>query len=489
MKRHSAAFATVVNMMEQYDDYIFMSSQPQLYQYVKEQDPALYARIKELAAAGRWEVEGAMWLEADCNLISGESMVRQILHGKRFMRGEFGVESNLLWLPDVFGYSAALPQILKKSGVDRFFTAKISWNESNELPHDTFIWEGIDGSQVFASLVHGYVQRLHPHNVYNSWKRYKDKSMTDGTLLTFGYGDGGGGPTYEMLEHHRRLRYGLPGMPKTVIEKAGSFFDRTEKNFRENAAALKNTPKWVGELYLEMHRGTYTSIGKNKRSNRKCELLYQQAETVAVTDMLLHRSAYPAEMLYKNQINILLNQFHDILPGSSIKEVYDVTDQEYARILKEGSAVVEAGLARIAADLKTDGGVFVYNPTPFEQSDYLSVDGKRIYAGNIPAHGWRVVADAAAPSGVAVTEFALENDLLCVLFDKKYHIISIYDKEAGREVLAAGEAANVLEVFEDYPRAYDAWEITELLQAENVDCRSGGCGSYAGGRHSDQTAV
>lgn len=208
------SFATVLKLMEQYPEYKFMSSQPQLYQHVKEEAPALYEKIKQAVRDGRWEVEGAMWLEADCNLSSGESLVRQILHGKRFMRQEFGVDSKVLWLPDVFGYSAALPQILKKSGVDKFVTSKISWNEFNKLPYDTFLWEGIDGTDIFTYFLSArdyekycendtgttYVGYIRPKQVLGTWKRYQQKEYNDQVIITFGYGDGGGGPTKDMLE-------------------------------------------------------------------------------------------------------------------------------------------------------------------------------------------------------------------------------------------------------------------------------------------------
>ena len=458
------SFSTVLNLMKRYDDYIFMSSQPQLYQHVKEVDPELYEEIKERIKEGRWEPEGAMWLEADTNLISGESLVRQILYGKRFMREEFGVDNKILWLPDVFGYSGALPQILKKSGVDKFFTSKMAWNETNKMPNDTFIWEGIDGSSVLASFVPSYVQKIEPRDIYGSWDGYKNKSVTNNTLLTFGYGDGGGGPTYEMLENYKRLKYGIPGMPKVKIEKASKFFDRLEEDFKKNTAELKSEPRWVGEMYLEMHRGTYTSIAKNKKNNRKSELLHLLAESVSVTNMLLCNGEYPEKILRKNQTNILLNQFHDIIPGSSIKEVYDVTDIEYARILKEGEEIVDEKLSAIKSSLNTEGGIFVYNPTPFEISDYIEVDGKTVYAEKIPAHGYKVIESKEAENEIKVSEKSIENDLLKVTFNDKYHIVSVFDKECMREVISEGAEANRFEVFEDYPKAYDAWEITDYYK-------------------------
>jgi len=458
------SFSTVINMMKKYDDYMFMSSQPQLYQHVKENDPELYEEIKKAIQEGKWEAEGSMWLEADTNLIHGESLIRQILYGKKFMREEFGIENKMLWLPDVFGYSGALPQILKKSGVPQFFTTKMSWNESNKMPHDVFVWEGIDGSQVFASFIDGYVGQMTPHLMHDFWNKFKNKSLTDKTLITFGFGDGGGGPTYEMMENYERLKHGIPGMPKAKIEKAGEYYDKIEADFRKNSAELKQDPRWIGEMYLEFHRGTYTSIAKNKKNNRKSELLYLMAESIAVADMVLNGGEYPVETIRKNTINILLNQFHDIIPGSSIKEVYDVTDAEYAVILAEGRQILDEKLAAIKAKLKTEGGIFVFNPTPFEISDYVEVNRKKYYAEKVPAHGWKVIPAQTVECDVQVSEKTLENDVIRVVFNDKYHIVSVYDKQEEREVLAQGAEANRLEVFEDYPWECDAWEITRYYK-------------------------
>ena len=458
------SFSTVLNLMRRYDDYKFMSSQPQLYQYVKEAAPELYEEIKERIREGRWEAEGAMWLEADTNLVSGESLIRHIMYGKRFMKEEFGVDNKILWLPDVFGYSGALPQILKKTGVSQFFTTKMAWNETNKMPNDNFEWEGIDGSKVFAAFSPTYVVNTAPKIIKVVWDDFKNKDITDEALATFGFGDGGGGPTYEMMENHRRLRFGIPGIPKTVIKTAGEYMDKVEDDFYNNTREGINRPKWVGEMYLEMHRGTYTSMAKNKKNNRKSELLYQQAETVAATDMVLLDGEYPAGIMAENQTNILLNQFHDIIPGSSIKEVYDVTDVEYEKILNDGRKIKDKAVENLKSGILTDGGIFVYNPTPFTVSDYVTVDGNTYFAENIPAHGWKVVEDKVTEDVVLVKENVLENDVIKVTFNEKYHIVSVFDKEYDREVLKEGTEANRLEVFEDYPRDYDAWEITEYYK-------------------------
>ncbi len=454
------SFSTVLNLMDRYPEYMFMSSQPQLYAYVKEQDPELYERIKQRVAEGRWEVEGAMWLEADTNLSGGESLIRQILFGKRFMKEEFGVDSNILWLPDVFGYSGALPQILKKCGVNRFMTAKMSWSETNKLPHDTFIWEGIDGSTVFNNIVEAYNNVMEPKRAYEYYHDYhKDRDIVSTVMLPFGYGDGGGGATAEMMEAYKRMKNGLPGFPSIKMEKRTEFFDKIEKEFYENTKTAVNVPKWVGEMYLEMHRGTYTSIAKNKKNNRKSELLYQSAENASVMAHLLCGFEYPSNRLNKNWENILLNQFHDIIPGSSIKQVYDRTDIEYADILKSGKEMVSSALEYIKNSIKTDGGVFVYNPCPFEASGDVTVDGKKYSVKNIPARGYKVVPKALYVTDVKVSGKTVENDFLKIEFNDKYNLVSVFDKTENREILT-GEG-NSLEVYEDYPRQYDAWEITD----------------------------
>lgn len=458
------SFSTVVNMMKRYKNYKFMSSQPLLYQYVKENDTELYDHIKSLIKEGRWEAEGGMWLEADTNLISGESLIRQIMLGKQFLKEEFGIDSNILWLPDVFGYSGALPQIMKKSGITRFFTTKLYWNETNPMPNDIFIWEGIDGSRVFAAFRKEYVKQLNPSDVYDSWKNFKNKSHTDTALLTFGFGDGGGGPTFEMMESYERLRQGIPGMPAVKIEKVGNFFQKAERDFKKNSAELKNTPKWVGEMYLEMHRGTYTSMAKNKKYNRKSEILYREAEMLSVTSMLMTGCMYPHDILKENERIILLNQFHDIIPGSSIKEVYNVTDAEYKKILADGKKIVDRNLSVLKENIKTDGGIFVYNPTPFEISDFIEYDGGTIYASNVPPNGWKVIENKIFENKIIVTDSYIENEKIKVIFNDKYHIVSVFDKEEMKEIIPKEEEANRIEIYEDYPRDYDAWEITEYYK-------------------------
>ena len=464
------SFATELALMDEYPEHYFMSSQPQLYQYVKEDCPEIYEKIKQRVKEGRWEVEGAMWLEADCNLTSGESLIRQILHGKRFMKQEFGVDSHILWLPDVFGYSSALPQILKKSGIDTFVTSKIHWSETNHFPYDTFLWKGVDGSEIFTqyilcgdenakpgdgSFYSTYTGMVLPNTLAKGWEIYQQKSLNDELLVTIGYSDGGGGVTREMLEMNRRLQYGLPGTPKTRITTAKDAIGRIRKNVEG-----KKLPKWFGELYLERHRGTYTSMAKNKNYNRRSEFLLQEVEGLSLTEKHLTGAAYPKQALYEDWTTVLLNQFHDIIPGSSIPEVYEDSAAQYEALLKKNLARRNHALQALANGC-AEKGVLVYNPTGVRRGGMIHIAGEPVYVKDVPAWGWKVIqpgmlqteneAPTAAPSH-------LENHYYSIELDETGCLTSIYDKINRRQVLTG--RANVLEAFDDHPRNCDNWEIS-----------------------------
>ncbi|MBN2852993.1 MAG: alpha-mannosidase [Clostridia bacterium] len=492
------SFSTVLNLMKLYPEYKFMSSQPQLYQFLKEENIDLYNEVKLRIKEGRWEAEGGMWLEADCNLVSGESFVRQILFGKRFFKEEFNVDNRILWLPDVFGYSAALPQILKKSGIDYFMTTKISWNEYNTLPYDTFNWRGIDGTEVFTHFVttsylnnkfmwggYTYNGELCAEQVAGTWKNYKNKDINNETYTSFGWGDGGGGPTREMLEEGRRLARGIKGIPKFEIEQPGKFFDRLHDRVKDN----KRLPTWVGELYLEYHRGTYTTMARNKRDNRHSELLFREVE---LFDMIASQKGlmdYPQELINKNWEKILLNQFHDILPGSSIKQVYDDSARDYADILGNGSALLNDSLEKLslmAADRKRKAVVF--NQLSFKREDVVAIrtdsyfthaltDNHEKIPGQMidteqgsafifnavaPSMGYQtyeMINEKESPSLLTATMQLLENDFFSLTFNDEMNIVSIYDKKNEREVLRNGELGNQLLAYEDKPYAWDAWDV------------------------------
>lgn len=481
------SFSTVLKYMDEYPEYKFMSSQPALYQFLKERYPETYEKIKERVKEGRWEPEGGMWVEADCNLTSGESLVRQFLYGKKFFKDEFGIDSRILWLPDVFGYSGALPQIMKKSGIKYFMTTKLAWNQINKVPYDTMMWRGIDGSEIFTHLITTlgvgqseadffttYNGMLHPDAILGGWHRYQNKDINNDILIAFGYGDGGGGPTREMLETSKRMEKGIRGIPKVRQEFAGNYFEELEERVEGN----KSLPVWEGELYFEYHRGTYTSMGRNKRSNRRCEQLLMDAELLEVLTGTSEK-----EEMGKIWRTVLLNQFHDILPGSSIAEVYEVTKKEYAEI--------ESRLAEMIAEklnLLMDGGqdkISVFNTLGFDRNDVVSLgdchaaaltdesgkiypvqetaQGAVAYITDIPAKGGKTLqlldTVKEEASRIQITENGIETPFYRISIDENGLFTSIYDKECDREVLKAGEKGNLLRMYEDKPMHYDCWDI------------------------------
>lgn len=463
------SFGTVLELMKRYPEYKFMSSQALLYQNLKEEAPELYEQVKERIADGRWECEGGMWVEADCNLTSGESLVRQVLYGKRFFKEEFGVDNRVLWLPDVFGYSAALPQILKKSGIDWFVTSKISWNETNMMPYDTFEWTGIDGTSINTYFLTAqdqgrgaparyttYVGNTGAKMVAGTWNRYQQKELSNEAILTFGFGDGGGGPTAEMLEMARRTEKGIPGAPLMKIDFAGDFLSRLEKKIENNPLL----PKWRGELYLEFHRGTYTSIAKNKRNNRQSEFLYLDAELLAETVKRLCNVSFPKAELHRGWEMILTNQFHDIIPGSSIKEVYDQCDIDYKFIKDTANEIIDRAKTEIASKIDRSRGYVVFNPHSFVTSGEVKVDGVTAIVDCPISKGYFVCDNFNYDCDVDVSldDKTVTTDRYIVKFNDAWQIISIYDRDCEREVIAPNSVANDIRVYADHPDVYDAWE-------------------------------
>lgn len=508
------SFSTVLEYMKRYPDYIFMSSQPQLYKYVKELAPEIFDEIRQRVKEGRWEPEGAMYLEADCNLTCGESLVRQILYGKRFFREEFGKDSRILWLPDVFGYSAALPQIMKKCGVDYFMTTKISWNETNMMPYDTFMWEGLDGTKVLthfaptrdynAEAKEGSTETEHfttyngmltASQVKGAWQRYNQKELNREVLTTYGYGDGGGGPTKEMLENEMRLKRGIPGCPAVATGTSLQFFERLEKD----VAGKKELPVWVGELYLEYHRGTYTSMARNKKYNRISEFALMDTESISELASLITGVAYPAEQLTADWEILLRNQFHDILPGSSIREVYADSEEEYRKLGCDLQRDYEKAADVLAGNVNApEGSLIAFNMTGFEADTLVETasgeicrtaeekfhcvqktadGGVLIRVDGIPSKGYAVMTDNASAlraqeAPVSIDEKHVETRFLKVELNENGHFISIYDKQEKRELLKPGEEGNVLVTYEDRPHNFDAWDINNYYTEKSwdVDC-------------------
>lgn len=509
VRKTSRTFSTVITLMEHYEDYLYSQSQPQLYAYVKKHFPDLYEQIKKRVAEGRWELVGGMWVEPDLNIPSGESLVRQLLYGRAFYEREFGKTSRVEWLPDTFGYCASLPQLLKKSGVDYFMTTKMNWNDTNAFPYDLFYWEGIDGTKVLSFLNHGLNENTLPGDVGEHWDSYKQKKAHPEQMLLYGYGDGGGGVTREMLEVISRSA-ALPGLPVSRFSTAHDFFD----GVREAAPKL---PVWSGDMYLELHRGTYTTHGSNKRWNRKAEALYREAEIWNSLSYLTGVSTLEecAELqqggLQEGWELLLLNQFHDIIPGTSIPEVYVKSAEHHEKIFSRGKEALNRGLEALAAAADTrgtgtplllfnslswnrsdaailTGGAELLNKAPYDAGgnplmyDLLKTEDSyqmSFYPGEVPSLGYTTVwlrdkTDAEAETVTCGTEEAAagreiartaanlqswETGNYSLQFDNSGRIVSWVDKAAGRELITSGSAANHLQLFHDRPTVWDAWDI------------------------------
>lgn len=469
------SFSTVLKLMDEYPEYRFFMSQPQLFAFLKERNPELYQKVKEKILEGRWEVDGAMWVEADCNLTSGESLVRQIAYGKKFFKEEFDKDCDTIWLPDVFGYSASLPQIMKKSGLTTFITAKIGWNDTDRMPYDVFKWRGIDGSEVFAYLLSTcecdprsgvfdhtyttYTAPINPMYVLGTWNRFQQKEYTDNVIMSYGWGDGGGGPTREDLEQQIRLQHGLPGIPKTKIEPLQDTVKRIKENFDRNIEELKRKPVWNGELYFEYHRGTLSSVPEVKMNNRKGEFALLNAELMAVLGEVLIGQEYPKDTIDKDWRLLLVNQFHDILPGSSIGDVYSDSREQFKEIFKDTSSIVNKTLDYVSENVNSNGGVLVFNPNGFVANGTVKCGDNTLIAKDIPAFGYKVVDLTASQSSIKVGDNTLENNFYKLVFDKCGNIVSLFDKREQREICPSGEAINKMIAYQDTPCQYHNWEI------------------------------
>ncbi len=445
IRKGARTFSTVLRMMERYPDYMFGASQPQIYQWMKDYYPNLYQEIKARVAEGRWEVQGAMWVEPDCNIPSGESLARQMLYGKRFFRQEFGIDVTNLWEPDVFGYSGSIPQILQKGGVDTFLTQKLSWSLFNDHPHHTFNWEGIDGTSV---LVHmppeaTYNSSAAPRAIARAENDYLDKDLSDECLLLFGSGDGGGGPGEEHLERLARER-NLSGLAPVVQESSHKFFERLKENQNRYA-------KWRGELYLERHQGTLTSQARNKWFNRKIEFALRELELSSARN-IASPDQYPSEALDRIWKEILLLQFHDILPGSSITRVFDESIARYEALLAE---VTDLTTVSDTALLGSGTKGALSNSLSWNRTDWVKV-GDDWHLVEVPAMGFASLEmPKKAFDTPKVSPTSLENEYLRIALSDTGEIVSIFDKEAGRETLRLGQAANHLCVYEDHGDAWD----------------------------------
>lgn len=513
-QKASRSFSTVLRLMERYPEYYFLHTQPQQYAYIKEDFPEIYEKIKEKVREGRWEIDGGMWVEADCNIPSGESLTRQFLLGRQFMLEEFNKEPEFLWLPDVFGYSWALPQIMKKSGITTFMTTKISWNQYNHMPNDTFWWKGIDGSTVLTHFITtpdpGQSKERY-YATYNglptsetmlgAWEKYQDKRVNQELVFAYGYGDGGGGVTRDMLERIRRMDK-IPGLPHVKTSKAGDYFRRLQDTAKNSKQPLAT---WDGEMYLEFHRGTYTSQGYNKKMNRRMEGLYRKAEILTAVNAISQGDLGKAnqERLTDGWKIILTHQFHDIIPGSSIHEVYEDSVVNYAKAQQIADEVIEEGYKEslhdnetilsvlnlsgdrrngvirlpenFAGNLVTESGI----PVPMQKGEA----GTWAYIEDVPAMGVTYLhssdTETEIKEDIRVSrkddEVYVETPYYEIVINANGQLVRLYDIAEEREVLAPGERGNVLQLFEDKPLDFDAWDIDMFYYQKMEEITSPSC--------------
>lgn len=458
IRKGARTFATALYNLERYPDYIFGCSQPQLFAWIKEGYPELYSRIRSAVAAGRIEPQGTFWVEPDCNIPCGESFIRQILHGARFFREEFGVVPRFCWQPDVFGYHGQLPQILRKSGHDYFMTQKLSWNVVNRFPYHSFKWRGIDGSEILTHMLpeETYNGPAAPRSLRKIANHYAQRDVSNRALMVFGIGDGGGGPDAEHLERLARAAK-IPGLPGVKIEPAAEFFPKW-------AEASADFPTWTGELYLERHQGTLTTQALVKRNNRRCEIALRELEWAGFLAETFAGLKYPAAELDRLWKEVLLYQFHDILPGSSIKRVYDEANARYAEMLGEMERLIALRYQAVAGVIDPASPRLAFNSLGWDRSEWLRVDGEWRFA-QVPAMGSAELTERGFEGTVRAGRQLLENERLRVTFADNGAISSIYHKGLGREVLAPGEEANQFVVFED---TGDAWDFPTDYEVKDV---------------------
>ncbi|MEO7003345.1 MAG: glycoside hydrolase family 38 C-terminal domain-containing protein [Ktedonobacterales bacterium] len=531
-EKTARTFSVATALMDAYPDYVFLHTTPQVFAWLKDDYPDLYAHVRQRVREGRFEVAGALWLETDTNLVSGEALVRQILYGQRFLQEEFGPQYgayDTLWLPDCFGYSAAVPQIMLRAGLRTFMTTKMSWSDTNRIPHDTFFWRGLDGSERLAHFIttpwipfnpvfdtDTYNGKLDIASVIKTWERYKDKAHNGELLLAFGNGDGGAGPTRQHLEQVQALQE-LPGLPEVRLGRADAYF----KRLHARVSNQPDLPAWDGELYLEYHRGVYTTQGWLKRAHRHNEARLLLAETLDAWRYALAPQQTPDSRPALDDAwrSLLLHEFHDILPGSSIGPVY--ADARAA--MEQLAETLDTAIAR---DLRAIVGsppeptsdpvraLAAYNPSPFPQSALLTLPssdaehislprqeitlgGERallIEAADVPARSFSLLStreptrartkartkgptnETAAHGEQSIDGYLLENDYFRIAFNQRGEIISCVDKRVaggGRELAPRGQVGNRLTAFEDRPQNFDAWDIEDWYTLKPYDLGDG----------------
>ncbi len=453
-RKVARTFANVLQLMEEDADLTFTCSSAQHLEWVKQHDPALYERVRRRVAEGRFIPVGNMWVESDVNMPSGESLARQFLYGSRFFIEEFGERSDVGWLPDSFGYSAALPQLLRKSGLRWFFAQKMCWNDTNQMPHHTFTWEGLDGTRILTHFppVNTYSADMRPTELARAVRNFSDHEHAATSLMPFGYGDGGGGPSREMLAAGR-LQGDLEGSARVRFGTARDFFAESE-------AQPWQFPAWMGEMYLEFHRGIYTSQARTKRGNRRNEALLVEAEAWWAAATVRCRATYPREDLDALWKELLLLQFHDILPGSSIAWVHREAERSHEEITAQVRQLIIEAVAILAGEGQQP---LTVNPAPLPQAG-VAAHGIATSEPQTPG-GHPVVLDGGA--------IQLVSEQLLVVVANDGTLSSIYDRQADRELLPPGQRANVLEVHIDAPARWDAWDLDRAAVTDGLELRAG----------------
>ncbi len=471
VRKCSRTFASAVAMMDADPGFRFSCSQAQQYAWIAEQEPELFARIVDKVEDGQWIPVGGMWVEPDMNLPSGESIVRQIVHGQRWFEQHLGRRCSEVWIPDVFGYPAGLPQVFAAGGMRRFVTQKLSWNRTNRFPHSTFWWEGIDGTRVLTHFppVDTYNAEITPAELAYSVGRFAEHEWSSWSLMPFGYGDGGGGPTREMLERLRRVG-DLDGMPRVEQGAPEEFFDRVDAEIAGGAPV----PVWRGELYFETHRGTLTSQLRTKVGNRRCERLLREAE-------LWSAAAGQASDLDTLWQEVLTLQFHDIIPGSSIAWVHAEAEAAYERIAAELEQRIAASVAALAPS-----GQVLANPATYERDEVVVVagqappgdvqhlaDGRVAFRARVPGLGMASAESLEPTDRVVVTDRSMKNGHVAMSWDLDGNLRSVIDVARARELLPAGELGAVLELAADQPVRYDAWDLESWVRSDPQRLTSG----------------
>ncbi|MEM9476404.1 MAG: glycoside hydrolase family 38 C-terminal domain-containing protein [Pseudomonadota bacterium] len=494
-RKTGRTFSNVLRLMDEHREYHFSQSQPVLYEMAEEDYPEVFEGIKTRVEDGHWEAMGGMWVEPDCNLAGGEALVRQIMLGRGYFRDKFGdKETPVLWLPDTFGFTASLPQLMVQSGLKWFVANKLNWNQYNQMPNQLFWWEGIDGSRVLSHLLTTpstvqylphpttYKAELTAKEVFGTWDNFLQKHVHNELITCFGYGDGGGGPTRELIAAAESYEH-LPGTPRLRMGTVREFFERIE------AEVAHDLPTWSGEFYLELHRGTLTSQAETKRLNRLSERWLHDAEFLAAFAQTETGHAYPKAALEQAWKLVCLNQFHDILPGTSITEVFEDAERDYATVGGLCEETEGDAIGALAKTLVPETAFVAINTTSFSM-DRIAEIPEALGHGLIDLRSNRPVMTQATEGGtlvdipafpsyallalgkgeelgvstaLRVTEYAdgaiLENDLIRVEVGRDGQIASLFDKTAVREVLKPGHKGNQLQAFEDRPMVWDAWDI------------------------------